>query len=427
MSEPAADAVALQAEIERLREENEQLRRDKGAPRTGIVRTTAVTLLLVLGTILTVPGIAAPWLRTQLLDTDRYVETMQPIIQDPAVVDYLAARITDRIFTEFDVEGLLKENLPPKLTFAAGPISGQVESTTQSLVVRALSSNEFDRLWAEVNREAQVSIVRFLTTGNTDDLSVNASNQLVLNLAPIVAQVKTSLADGGLSFVNDLPTLSQNLDVEIGDASILVQARQAVRLLQIAGWLFPILAIGCFIAAVGISRNRRRTTTWSGIGLAAGALTLGILLALGRSGYLNAMADASVPIDASTAVFDNYVRFLRNSIRLVMLIGLLIAAFSVLTGPTSGAVATRRTIGGLLTGAGERTGFDTGPVGRWLATHRTVANVAVVVLGGLVFLAVDGPTPKFVLVLVVIGLLLLAVIQVIVAAAKPQEVEPADG
>jgi len=48
--------------------------------------------------------------------------------------------------------------------------------------------------------------------------------------------------------------------------------------------------------------------------------------------------------------------------------------------------------------------------------------VGVVVLGALVFIAVDGPTPKFVLVLVVIGLLLVAVIQVLVAAQPKDEV-----
>jgi hypothetical protein len=265
--------------------------------------------------------------------------------------------------------------------------------------------------------------VRFLTTGDTNELSVNASNQLVLNLAPIVAGVKTKLSEGGLSFVNSLPTVTQNLDVEIGDASILVEARQAVRLLQVAGWVFPVLALGCFAGAIALSRRRRRTLTWSGVGLATGALTLGILLALGRSGFLSAMADASVPVDASTAVFDNYVRFLRNGIRLVILVGILVALFAVLTGPTPGAVKVRRTVGGWLTGAGERSGFDSGPVGRWLAAHRTAANVGVLVLGALVFIVVDGPTPKFVLVLVIIGLLLLAIIQVLVAAQPKEELQ----
>jgi hypothetical protein len=419
MAENAVDPAELQAEIARLREENERLKAGGPQRRSGGVRGVAVVLLIVLGAVLTVPGIAAPWLRAQLLNTDRYVETMQPIIDDPAVIDYVALRITDRIFEEVDVEALLAQNLPPKLTWAAGPITGQIESTANDLVVKALSSDEFDQLWNQVNEEAHASLVAFLTTGDTSTLSVNASNQLVLNLSPIVAEVKQKIADGGLTFVSSLPTVTQSLEVEIGDASVLVQARQAVRLLQLAGWLFPVLALGCFALAIGLSRNRRRAVTWSGIGLAGGALTLGILLAIGRSGYLNGMADAAVPIDASTATFDALVRFLRNSIRLTALVGLLVALFAVLSGPTPGATKLRRTVGGVLTGAGEKTGFDSGPVGRWLAAHRTGVMVGLLVLGAVIFVTVDGPTPKFVLALVVVGLLLLAAVQFLAAAAGP--------
>lgn len=423
MTTSGDDAADVQTEITRLREENEKLKSQRAAERSGAVRATAVVVLIVLGSLLTVPGLAAPWLRAQLLNTDRYVETMQPIIEDPAVIDYVATRITDDIFARVDVESLLAQNLPPRLSFAAGPLTGQIESKSQELVVTALSSEEFVRLWDEVNRKAHGTIVNYLESGDSSTLSVNSSNQLVLDLAPIVTQVKQRLADAGLTFVNDLPTVAPTLEIVVGDASFLVQARQAVRALQIAGWLFPVLAIGCFALAILLSRQRRRALTWSGIGLAAGALLVGILLVLGRSGFLNAMADANVPVDASTEIFDALVRFLRNSLRVTALVGLLIAVFAVVTGPTSGAIAVRRTIGGALTETGQRSGFSSGGFGKWLAGHRTAVIVGLIVLGAIMFLAVDGPTPAFVLTLVLVGLLLLAVVQVLVAAAPPVDEE----
>lgn len=407
----------LSSEVERLRAENEELRTHQ-AQRGGWLRSTAVALLLILGVVLTVPGIAAPWLRNQILNTDRWVETMDNIVSDPSTIAYVSTRINQRIYEQVDIEPTIAQALPDKLAFAAGPLASQIESKTQELIDQVLSSSEFQQIWTQVVTTTHQSIVTFLETGNSDALSINSNNMLVLNLAPIVERVQQKLVDSGLTFLNNLPSLPTNIDVEIADASILVHARQAVRALQVAAWLFPFLAIACFVAAVGISRHRRRALTWAGIGLAIGALIIGIGVALGRSGFINAANNADMPITVSTTIFNDFVYYLRNTARVVGLIGLLIAIFAVLTGPSDGATKLRNTISGVITTGGEKAGFDSGPFGRWLALHRGLTIAVIGALGALVFLSADAPSPGFVIVLVIVALLLLGLAMFLAAASK---------
>ena len=214
-----------------------------------------MVLLLVLGVLLSLPGVLAPWLRTQLLDTDRFVETVAPVLSEPEVVDVLATRISDRIFEEVDVDSLLEQNLPERLSFAAGPIAGQIQSTTKDLVVRLLESDEFQQLWNDAVRAAHSTVVQYLKTGDSDVLSINADNQLVIDIGPIATQVRSRLVDAGLTFINKVPQVISSHEVPIGDASFIVDARQGVRLLQITGLVFPLLAIACLVGAVLLSRN----------------------------------------------------------------------------------------------------------------------------------------------------------------------------
>ena len=61
-------------------------------------------------------------LRT-LLNTGTFVGTVGPVFQDPAVASAVAARATDELFTELDLQARLRDALPPKASFAAVPIT----------------------------------------------------------------------------------------------------------------------------------------------------------------------------------------------------------------------------------------------------------------------------------------------------------------
>jgi hypothetical protein len=127
---------------------------------------------------------------------------------------------------------------------------------------------------------------------------------------------------------------------------------------------------------------------------------LGAGLAVARVLYLNKVPASVLPADAAAAVFDTVVRFIKQGLRVVLVLGLVVALAGFCTGPSVTAVRMRRVIRsglGAIRGTGERAGLSTGPVGSWIYRHRTPLRVAAVAIAALVFVFWTLPTPLVVL------------------------------
>ena len=59
------------------------------------------------------------WAHRTLLNTGTFVGTVGPVFKDPAVASAVAARATDELFTELNLQARLRDALPPKASFAA--------------------------------------------------------------------------------------------------------------------------------------------------------------------------------------------------------------------------------------------------------------------------------------------------------------------
>ncbi|MEO8107335.1 MAG: hypothetical protein ABI720_08445 [Actinomycetes bacterium] len=424
---------AARAEIAKLRDENAQLRSAGGAsgidpvvpePRSfSWVRSTAVVVLMGLGFVLVPTAGVAVWTRNTLLNTDRYVETVAPLADSPAVIDDVANAVTDEIFAQIDVETLLQENLPPELSFAAGPISSQVESTTKGLVVKALESDRFDVLWREINRQASASVVGVVTGKDTSEILQIENGELFLELQPVIDDVKTRLSDEGLTLADKLPAVSASVPLPVANVSYIQDAQTAVRGLNTLANVLPWVAALCFLGAVLLSRNRRRALVWTGGLISGAALLVGLSLAVGRGIYLDSVTSDLVSTETAAVVFDTVVRFLRNGVRVFFFLGIVLAFGAAVTGPAAWARKTREVSGGLMTQGGQRTGWNTGPFGAFVAAHRIgIQLTAAVVFGGAIFL-VSQPTPSTVLWFVVALLVVVAAVQFLAATAPRQEEE----
>ncbi len=415
------------AEIARLRDENAQLRSGgeggpadsvtKGGRSLGWVRSTAVVVLMGMGFVLVPTAGVAVWTRNTLLDTDRYVETVAPLSDSQAVIDDVANAITDEIFAQVDVEMLLQENLPPELSFAAGPITSQVESTTRSLVVKALESDRFDVLWREINRQASASVVGVVTGKDTSAILQIENGQLFLELKPVIEDVKARLSEQGLSLADKLPAVSASVELPVANVSYIQDAQTAVRGLNTLANVLPWVAALCFLGAVLLSRNRRRALVWVGALISGAALLVGLSLAVGRGIYLDSVTSDMVSTETAAVVYDTVVRFLRNGVRVFFFLGIVLAFGAAVTGPAAWARKTREVSGGVMTQGGRRTGWSTGAFGAFVAAHRVgIQLTAAVVFGGAIFL-VDRPTPSTVLWFVVALLVVVAAVQFLAATA----------
>jgi hypothetical protein len=416
-----------QAEVARLRSENEALSQVEdraGGPHW--IRSTAVVVLFVLGFALVPVAGLAVWSRNTLLDTDRYVETVAPLSDDPQVIDSVAGRVTDAIFAQIDVEGELAANLPPRLTFAAGPIADQIESTTNDLVVKALETDQFDTLWREVNRQASEAIVAYVNGDTSEVLVISDDGQLLLEIGPILDAVKSRLLEQGVAIASKIPSTDASVQLPVGDVSYLQDLKTSLQLLKTLAFVLPWLAALCFLGAVLLSRDRRRGIVWTGLLVAGGALLVGISLALGRQAYLDAAVAGGADLGTAQAVFDTVVRFLRNGIRVIFFFGVLLAFGAAVSGPSAWATKTRELAGSVFTQGGAKTGWDTGAFGTFVAGHRKGLQLGAAGVFGILVFLVDRPTPSSLLWLGIGLLVVLAAVQFFAATAPRPDVDESE-
>lgn len=363
-------------------------------------RTPVAWVLLILGVVLTPLTVTAVWVRNELLDTDRYVETMAPLARDPRIQTAIATRITNEIFADQRVKDALASNLPDSIDFLAAPAAEALRQTTFNVTLRITQSKQFASLWDAANRAAHASVDRALTGSGNITLKTK-NGQIVIDLSPIYAKVAKSLDSTSLGITNRLPFSALNQTFVIADVSTLQGAQTLTRLLDTTADLLPWVVLAILGASVLCFHDRRRGVLRVGIGLLIATLLFAVLVALGRAAYVDAAAGPGViSRDAQQAVFDITFRFLRLGNRTVMAIGLVLAVAAALAGASRAALAVRGAFGRASDRAAEAGGTHGvlgGPASAFVARNLTLLEVGVVVTAFLLFAFVTAPSPMTVL------------------------------
>ena len=426
-AEPSQDEHAElsqdeRAELQRLRAESTGRTGLKRRRRIGW-RAPLASVLIVIGCLLAPVSVVAVWTANQVSDTNRYIATIEPLIHDPAIQNALTDKITVQITRRLNVAGLTNQaadlltskgldRVGSLLKTFSGPLASSVAGFIHETVHKIITSPQFANAWIQVNTVAHQALVNTLS-GKSSALSVS-NDRVVLDLAPFIAIVKTDLVKRGFTLVQRLPTFHTAID--LFSAKTLVQAQTLYRLLNDLKIVLPILSLLLIAVGVYINRNHRRALIGAGLGFAFSMLVLGAGLLVIRNAYLNSVPPSVLPSDAAAAVFDTLVRFIKEALRILLVVGLIVAAGAFLTGPSVSAVRTRAAFSnglGWVRSSGERRGVSTGPAGRWTYAHRTVLRVCAVGLAALIFVFWGRPTLGVVIGIVVILLVVLGLIELI--------------
>ena len=397
-------------------------------------------MLIVLGCVLAPVSVIAVWTANQISDTNRYVENVAPLIHEPSVQSALTDKISTEINTRLNVAGLTNQaattlssrgltRVGTLLHTFSGQLAGAVSGFIHSQVAKIVASPQVANLWVQVNRTAHAQLVKALSGQGNGAVTIS-NGQVVLNLGPFITLVKQRLAARGFSIVNNIPAI--NPTFALFSAKYLVKAQTGYRLINDLKIVLPILALVLLGAGVYVARRHRRALVGAGLGLAASMLLLGIALAIARSIYLNSVPSSVLPANAAAVLYDTLVRFIKDGLRVILVVGLIVAIAAFFTGPSATAVGTRRGIRnglGWLRSSGESHGLNTGPVGRWVWQYRQALRIATVALFGLIFVFEGRPTVASVIVLAVLLLVVLGLIELIGhpparGSAEPQVAGP---
>ena len=415
------------AELERLRAETAEFRRQTAGPGRGrrfSWRALVAVVLIVLGCVLAPVAVLGVWAGNEVSNTGQYVATVQPLIDDPAIQNVLTDKITNQIISRLNVDGVVMQasaqanskgltRISSLLTAFRSQISSSVTGYIHSTVHSVITSHPMEVAWLQVNTLAHQALVKVLSGQGGG--AVSASNgQIVLNLGPLVAVVKQDLVAHGFSLANSIPAV--NTTVPLFQAKELGKAQAGYRLITTLKIVLPILVLALLAAGVYAARNRRQALIRAGLGLAASMLVLAIGLLIARSIYLSTVPSSVLPTDAAAAAYDALVHFIKLGLRTVLAVGLVVAIAAFFTGPSRAAVQTRS---GLKSGFewirrfGERRGVSTGPVGQWTYLHRRGLRIGAVALFALIFVLWGQPTALLVILLVILLLVVLGLIELV--------------
>ena len=337
-------------------------RRERRGSRT---RRTVAGVLVVLFVILLPVTYVVAWTHYVVLTNRGFERTVVPIGTDPAVAAAVGTTLTNQIFTSLNAQQTVKNALPPKADFLAGPITNAARGYVQQGVTAALQSQRFQALWKETVDFAHAQLLSVLK-GNSK--AVTTSNgQVVLNLVPLLDAALQNL-QGFVSGVvgrpvtipdvsaNEIPAsacqtignaINRQLPSNCGQiplfpADKLTQARHLVRVFN--GVLVLLLILTPVVAALAlwVSRRRRRTLLQLSLGGVLGLVVIRRVVNWLTTNLINngPPANTSARRAILTHLFHQYF-----SISRWLLLGLIaVFVIALITGPYAWAVSLRRVL-----------------------------------------------------------------------------------
>ncbi|MEU9734222.1 hypothetical protein [Streptomyces sp. NPDC048002] len=411
-------AGASPEELERLRARVAALEEERAArPKRHVGRAVLATVMIVLGCILAPLGAVAAWTADLAGDTDRYVDTVEPLAGDRDVQNAVATRVTDAVMSRLDLAALLQDTAAadrPLVEKALGKLGDSLQDAVGSFVhdkaQDVVASDAFETIWTEANRRAHAAVVKALTGAGGGAVQLK-DDAVTVDLGPVVDRLKERLVDDGLTVAGNIPEI--HTDITVVQSEDIGKVRTGFRLLQLVGFWLPVLSVLLIAGGVAVAVRRRRALVAGALGFAFAVGLLGVALSVFRVVYLDALPPG-VSQSAAGSVYDTLVRYLRVAVRVGIVLGVVVALAAWLTGPGRRAGFVRQLWHsgiGALRDTADRAGLRTGRVGHFLYRHRVWISWLLVAAAVVAFVLWPYPTGAVVFGLALTLLFALAVVE----------------
>lgn len=386
-------------------------------------RSIAALLALILGVGLLPLGTITYWGHRTVTDTERYLETMQPLAYDEDVQDSLSVFLTEKIEEQVDPEALVNQLFAglieqyPALKALVPVVSGAMDSLIAQVVDRLVRSDQFKQLWDLANTAAQKGLMAILEGRDDGPVSLQG-DAVVLDISSIIDQVKQGLVDRGFAAAANINVPEADRQIVLLEAPQLAQIRTIYSLtspIAVALFFFAILLL---VLAVVLARRRPRMVAWAGGGAAAGGLVLIVGLGIGETVFVNTLE--GTPFEkASQTFYDQLLKFLYNGAYAIVVLGIIVLAVGLYLCGARWAVELRAAVNNLADDVARN--IPAGPItssGVSVAAHARWLRVGVGVIFTIIVVIGSDLSVARTIWAALIALVLLAVIQVWAAAGR---------
>jgi len=417
------------AELERLRAENDQLRKqmDAGAQpgrSSGRGRRISSIVCAVVGAILLPLAVLTVWSRETIFDTNQYVETVAPLADNEDIQEAITFRVTEAIAEAADFRTIAEDALPANASILAGPIESGAKSLIQQVVGELVASDVFADLWEDINRVGHENVVAVLK-GDGNEVFETDGGRIVLRLGPAadlaIAEVDAIL---GTDLADVIPAEQLDAEFVLVESDDLADIQDGLGLFNTLSWLTVILAVGLLIAAFVLAEKRRLGVRRVGLAIAI-PMVLGLVLySWARGEYISSLGPDVRNPDAATAFFDITTRFVQRSFRALLVLGVILLIGAWFAGSSKSAIKVRSWWDELLGRAGDASAErEVGPVPRWVAAQQRSLSIAAVVIGAIALAVWTRPTGLVVVFVVVLVLLAVGAIRLIAEVGRRADIQ----
>lgn len=356
------------------------------AGSTGLRQTWVSALMAVLAGLATLLAATGWWVHQSLLDTDRFLGLVEPVVTSPEAADAIAERVTDEVFVVLDIPGLVEESLTsvdtwlqdgigqllgvdpgslggslgdaPGLSDLAPALVAAAEAQVEDSVAAVAATPRFAAALEQSVRTAHTGTVAVLRGDATPD-GVEVRGDVVLDLTPLLDATVATVAEDGADLLGlqpgdvsaelDLQGLSDRLGIAVPDdlaTVVLVEEdrlapyRRALQLFDVLAWALVVLAAVFAIATVMTSPRRPAGVVRLGVAVAVALSVTWPVTRVLRDRVL-AGVDGAPARRTVAAVFDATVSDLTIAAAVLVAIGLAVALAAWLFGITRRRTATR--------------------------------------------------------------------------------------
>lgn len=404
------DPEELRAEVERLRAENDKL--SLAATPSTFWRNASAGLLIVIGVLVFSMAISALWLNRTVMDENRWVDTVAPLAQDTAIQDYVAATASSAIFNAVDIQSYVQKaltTLPPQAQFLAAPITGAIQTFVRDAATKFVRSPQFPELWTRMNRLAHKAFIASIAQ-TQGQLVNNQNGKITLDVSVLADQMKQTLSDRGLTFVNNISIPAAGQQIVLIDSPALGQFATLIQWMSASAYVLPLLALLLLGGGVAIAANRRKAVLWLGIGIIIVTMLPLQAIYFGQIPFAKAAyALGQMPNTAAQHAYTIVFRNLVKAEQLAAILGLVLVIGATVAGPGAWAVALRQGLQKGINNVGPD--WDFGPAGEWVYLHASgmrTAGVIVALVALLVWPAKSVATIVWFVVVVLAWLVLVA-------------------
>lgn len=222
------------------------------------MRSFVLLLLAALVALVLAPGaLVAPWVSSNVTDTDTYLSTVEPLAADPDIQRLVAGQVVAAVEAQLPAGA---EGVRPAVRRAADQV---------------VAGPAFREVWRDSHRGVHRDVVAVLEGRKAAE--VDELDRVRLDLTPLTAAVTQAIVERGVPGADALGPVPAS--VPVAEVDQLEPARAAYDQVDRLGWLLPLTWIGVVLLGIAVAARRWYAVTVMGVAtaLGAGLVLLGVV------------------------------------------------------------------------------------------------------------------------------------------------------